>query len=428
LVAVVWTRDGRDWRLEADLTLAALKEREAHWRKAGLIPADVAAYSGMDGDRYLALWRSGEAGEKVVLYAGVPAKTHKVQTGVLGGKGYIPRRVQGLLGSDGVVRYCGVWQHRPGQSDSISLVVDDPEPAHAAKVLEADRLLIDVHVGPAAPRSLQQTWLAALQEATAVAQAQPGDLKAIYQQATALFHLGRDAEALKALDTILAKEKDARVYRYRALLHARAGRAEQANHDLAALSESHTNRALGLSTAAEVALYLGNAERAFKALDRAVEANPTESALLFEAARAHGRAAQLMQARQGMWVAGLAASPLSWPSLALPPRMGKASRHAERALALLERALASGYRDFAAVQSDTDLEVVHRLPGYRALQAQHGMRRSYAGVWQAATSPAATGRTGWRRISTWRAVASWPTRVGAQWRYRWQRWRASRQR
>src|SRR5581483_6196699 len=39
-VAIVWTRDGRDWKLEMGLTAEAVKERDAHWKKDGFIPAD----------------------------------------------------------------------------------------------------------------------------------------------------------------------------------------------------------------------------------------------------------------------------------------------------------------------------------------------------------------------------------------------------
>src|SRR5262249_37745504 len=49
VAALVWTRDGREWELEPALTLAGLKERDAQRQKAGLIPADVAAYRTQDG-------------------------------------------------------------------------------------------------------------------------------------------------------------------------------------------------------------------------------------------------------------------------------------------------------------------------------------------------------------------------------------------
>src|SRR5262249_16478637 len=141
------------------------------------------------------------------------------------GAGHIPRRVQGLLGGDGVVRYCGVWGKKENQPENWNISWVDFEPAYAGKVIEEEHLLLDVHVGQAgAPRPLRETWLVRLKQASA---AKPGDLDALYQRATAQFHLGRDAEALKVLNAILAKGKYAPAYRHRALLHARAGRGEK---------------------------------------------------------------------------------------------------------------------------------------------------------------------------------------------------------
>jgi hypothetical protein len=42
LAAIVWRRDGHDWKLETNLGAEAVKERDAHWQKTGYLPADVA--------------------------------------------------------------------------------------------------------------------------------------------------------------------------------------------------------------------------------------------------------------------------------------------------------------------------------------------------------------------------------------------------
>jgi formylglycine-generating enzyme required for sulfatase activity/tetratricopeptide (TPR) repeat protein len=378
-VAVVWTRDGRDWRLEANLSLVLLKERDAHWQKAGLISADVAAYPSRDGDHYLALWRRGEAGEKAVLYAGVPNERHNAEQDVFKGKGYLPGRVQGLVSGDGVVRYAGVWRQGPGMPQTARVDWGDPEPAYAGRVLEAENLRIDVDVGPAVLLPYRPWLLDRLKQATAASQARPDDLAAAYQRATVLADLGRDEEALKVLDALLAGGKYPPAYRDRALLHARAGRAEQARSDLALFVRSGPDQARILSTKAVVAIYLGETERALEELDQAVESGST-SGVLYEAARAHAQAARMAQVRQAAWAAARAAAPGAWSSLAIPPRWGAEAPQAQRALALLDRALSGGYRDFPALQTDGDLTPLNGLPGLRDVLLRHGTGRHYASV------------------------------------------------
>src|SRR5205823_3203971 len=43
--AVVWTRDGSDWRLEAGLTLDEVTTRDQHWQSQGQVPLDLAGYA-----------------------------------------------------------------------------------------------------------------------------------------------------------------------------------------------------------------------------------------------------------------------------------------------------------------------------------------------------------------------------------------------
>src|SRR5262249_33932273 len=43
-VAVVWARDGRDWRLLQGVTAQEMLAQDGAWRQEGLLPVDVAGY------------------------------------------------------------------------------------------------------------------------------------------------------------------------------------------------------------------------------------------------------------------------------------------------------------------------------------------------------------------------------------------------
>jgi hypothetical protein len=111
-VALIWIRDASDWSLKLALTAAQVKDTPA-----GMIPADVAGYTTKDGDRYAVLWRKLRVrGEQAVAYTGVPEVKHSAATGVFRNDGFLPATVQALVGTDGTVRFSGVWwkgPHRP---------------------------------------------------------------------------------------------------------------------------------------------------------------------------------------------------------------------------------------------------------------------------------------------------------------------------
>ena len=67
LVAAVWTRDGRDWRIESNLPREDLRRQDEKHRSEKFIPVDVAGYVAIDGDgkpveRYAALWVEASGG------------------------------------------------------------------------------------------------------------------------------------------------------------------------------------------------------------------------------------------------------------------------------------------------------------------------------------------------------------------------------
>ena len=280
-VAVVWTRDGRAWKLETGLTAEEVKTRDAEQSKAGMVAEDVAAYETKDGDRHALLWRKADKGEKTAVYVEVPAAKHNEHTDVYKAEGMVPSTVQALPG--GVVRFAGVWWKGEKKPEGWTLTWDNGPRAHADKVTSGEKLLLDASVSPAGPLvSPRPGRLAALKSAEANVKKNSKDGTAVWARALALVQLGRDNEALAGLDaTTKAFPTFAQVYRERAMLHARMGRAEEARSDL----EEYTKRG-GTGTVlqeAQVALYLGEAD-ASKALDEALRAAPSDASLAYDSA------------------------------------------------------------------------------------------------------------------------------------------------
>src|SRR5207245_1446155 len=124
-VALVWTRDGRDWKLQTGLSAAQVQAKQP-----GLIPADVAGYHTKEGERYALLWRKAGKGEQAVVYAGVPEAGHGKHSDAYQQMGHVPATLHGLRGPDGVLHFSGVWRKGPGQRKDWYLHRGADEPAH----------------------------------------------------------------------------------------------------------------------------------------------------------------------------------------------------------------------------------------------------------------------------------------------------------
>jgi hypothetical protein len=363
LVAVVWRRDGLDWKLQTGLTAAQVKANQA-----GLVPADVAGYPTKAGDRYALLW---DRGEHAVVYAGVPEAEYGTRSDALKKAGYLPATVQSFRAADGGVRYSGVWQRGPGKADSPDLRFGDDAFSYSDLVLAGERLLLDVSIAEAGPNPLRARLEADLARARAAAHDNPRDANPRFSEGVALFPLGRDREALAAFGAYLEGGGQLPVRGFRAVLYARAGQADRARRELATFGPLARPAGLVPRWRALVDVYLGKTA-GLKALDEAVAARASDGELAFQAACVQARAAAVATARQAAWAAGLLAAPGSLPALALPPRAGQATTHAERALELLRLAIGRGYRDLAVLATEPDLEAVRGTAGFREVLRQAG--------------------------------------------------------
>jgi formylglycine-generating enzyme required for sulfatase activity len=376
-VAVVWSRDGGDWRLAWGVTIDELKRRDEQERGAGFLPADVAAYETKEGLRYVALWRRGQKGEKAELYAGLTNKQTPAEHERLGKAGLSPGRIHALLCADGVLRYASVWVSAPVRSTE-GQAYQDTQPAFAARVRDRERLLLDLQLTPAtAPIDPHVRPLADLEQANKeMPDAKAKSYLPLYQKGAALFKLGRDKEAFEALDEFIAKGKPIDAYRYRAVLHARAGRAEQARRDLAEFEKLNTVVSRLTWASGLVDVYLGDVERGLKTAD---DAALKGGVFAYEAACVYSRAARHLRLRRAAWAAAFVGAPSAWGVFADPG--DRADECADRALALLRRAIDSGYGNWSNLQADSDLEEVRGRPGYRRWLADAGVRRLYTAAW-----------------------------------------------
>ncbi len=166
-VAIVWTRDNVPWTLQTNLTA-----QQAKVVPAGMIVADVAGYATKDGDRYAVLWRKPDTGEQTVLYVDVPEADHKSKTESLKKDGFIAATVQAMTGDFGMASYNGVWWKGPDKPEGWHVWWAETEATYSDRVFSAERLLLDVHVGPAFPSIRQMAWTAGLIAA-------PGSLAAL---------------------------------------------------------------------------------------------------------------------------------------------------------------------------------------------------------------------------------------------------------
>jgi formylglycine-generating enzyme required for sulfatase activity len=359
-VAVVWTRDRRDWRLETGLAVDQVQARNEVAEKAKLVAADLASYHTRAGIRYAVLWRQGDAGEQVRITAGRPPGEHSQGMERFRQAGFVLQTVQQLTEPDGVVRYAAVWRQGQPQPPSWTGHAAIDQTHHAIRGRAGERLAVDVDVGPV-PTLLPppKQWEATVLQQSRVLAAHPDNVVALHHRAGALFHLKRDAEALVDLDALAGKGWTL-AWGVRALLHARAGRAEAARRDLAEFARRSGDRKLILGAAAGVGLYLGETTGL-----ETLEAEATRTAspvLLGEAARAHALAWRLAAQRPA-------------------PDREALARHAQRALAFLKSGLQTGYLTLSPLLADPELAALPDQAAVRTLLVEAGAFRRYASVW-----------------------------------------------
>ena len=172
-VAAVWNRDGRAWRASSGLTAEDLRQtadRAGVGRGAGdgpgqatlpqppFVPVDVAGYvaTGMDGkptDRYAALWVEKSGDDDPRLYVGMTAEAQDEIHNKLKEASLIPRTQNAMIGSDGRMKYCGVWGRPPRAfitGQAARELTEGNFEQRQAKL--SDEVLLDISVSAASNR------------------------------------------------------------------------------------------------------------------------------------------------------------------------------------------------------------------------------------------------------------------------------------
>ena len=369
-VAAVWIRDGRNWRVSSGLTADELRHEEDRNRNDEFLPVDVAGYvavtsDGKRDDRYAVIWveKAGTKDESR-MYIGATSDDHKAVTGGLKAKNLISRTMQAMRGSDGRLRFSGVWGQSPVANPAWRFYWGQSETGFERnQATESDKTLADVSVsGSDPPRSTRERARVSLETAVNGLKATPDDLNARFSRATAYFQLGENQKAIDDLNPVIEKKSPqiAVAYQYRAIAHARFGHKDKALADLETFQKGDSTESTRLYLAVIVAAELGDGvDQAFEKLDAALKSQPRDSGLHYDAACAYALASQ--------------------PLARKDPAKGR--DRAERAIRLLQTAIQNGYSDYNHMQKDADLDPIRDLPAFAEIMKAGHLDRRYAAVW-----------------------------------------------
>ena len=259
--------------------------------------------------------------------------------------------------------YSGVWYKTATRtSDTASFQNGLSEADLPSEVARQAGSLIDLDLTAAPPPpSTKERAASALQVAEVALKAKPNDLNARFARASAYFQLGENPKAIDDLNAVIKKTPQTTVaYQSRALAHARLGHKDEALADLAQFQKGDSTESSRLYLAVVVAAELGEGtDQAFEKLDAALQKQPQDAGLHYDAACAYA----------------LASQPLSKKDPA------KGRDRAERAIRLLRTAIQNGYSDYNHMQEDSDLDPLRELPAFAVIMKAGHLDRSYAAVW-----------------------------------------------
>ena len=379
-VASIWTRDGRNWRISSGISANEVRQENERNERVKFIPVDVAGYmtSGKDGkpaDRYAALWvekASPLDHASLVLASSIGDLTKEVAQ--LKNAGLVPLTMHSWRQADDNLSHSGVWRKPATETnDSGSFQTDLSEANLNVEIAEEGSLIdLDVNAVPCLPRTKERATTA-LQAAEAALEANPENLNARFSRATAYLQVGENQKALDDLNIVIEKKVPVATaaYQYRAITHSRLGHKNWALLDLAHFEKGDSTQSSRLYLAVIVAAELGDdVTQAFEKLDTALQKQPDDAGLHYNAACAYSMASQKLVRKD--------------------PARGRDL--AERATRLLQSAIQNGFSDYNNMQEDADLDPIRDLPAFNEIMKARHLDRSYAAVWsgQAAGDEAMT--------------------------------------
>ena len=364
-VAAVWTRDGRPWRMAHDRTSDEVRQSDEQNRKEGYLPVDVAGYVAAGGDegkptsRFAALWalRTRPDDDARLVVASSAVELTKVQA-QLKDVGLLPLALHAWRQADDKLSYSCVWHTMATGTGTASFRSGLSEAALPAVVERREDPLTDLDLSAAPPPlNTKGRATAALQAAEATLKAKPDDLNARFARASAHFQQGENQKAIDDFNKALHLSS---AYQFRAIAHARLGHKDEARFDLERFQKGNATERQKLYLAVIVAAELGEGtDKALEALEEALEKQPKDSMLHYDAACACALASQALAGKD----------------------QAKGRELAERAIPLLRRAIENGYADYKHMQEDTDLDPLREIPTFVEIMKAGHLDRSYAAVW-----------------------------------------------
>jgi formylglycine-generating enzyme required for sulfatase activity len=367
-VAAVWTRDGRNWRSISELSPEQIRQQDERNKKDKFLPVDIAGHMATDkdgktADCYAALWVEKYGDDDARLYAGMTVDEETELQDKLKDEKLIPRTLHAMIGSEGRTRCCGVWGRPAGALITGQTYRDKFEGNFQQKqVTLSDQLLLDLAVsGSSKPQPTQERAQTDLQRADKRLKIKPDDLDSRLARAVANFRLGKNQKALDDLRVVIGKKPGAVSARqYKVIALARLGKKQDALTELAKFQKEDAPEHSKLCLAAVVAAELGEgADKAFEAMEAAIQKQPNNADLRYDAARAFSLASKTISRSD----------------------KAKGRQLAERCLQLLREAIKNDDADFGKMDEDSDLDPIRDDPAFaEIMKAGHSDRR-YAAVW-----------------------------------------------
>jgi len=372
-VAAVWTRDGRTWRISSGLTATEVRQQDDRNKKDKFLPVDIAGYmaidkDGMPAERYAALWVEKSGDDDSRLYVGMTADEEMEVQDKLKDAKLMPRTLHAMIGARGRTRYCGVWG-RPAGADITGQTYRDQFEGNFEQKQEdlSDQLLIDVAVtGASKPQPIRERAQADIQCAEKKLKTKPDNLDVRQARAMANIRLGENQKALDDLQFVIEKTPGViSAKQYRVIALVRLGKKQDAQSELAEFQKQEAPEHSKLYLATVVAAELGEGEdKAFETLDSAIQRQPKDAELRYDAARAFSLASQAISRSD----------------------KGKGRQLAKRCLQLLREAVTNDDDDFGKMDEDADLDPIRHDPAFAEIMKAGHPDRRYAGAWSSEAS------------------------------------------
>ncbi|MCH8073937.1 MAG: SUMF1/EgtB/PvdO family nonheme iron enzyme, partial [Proteobacteria bacterium] len=149
-------------------------------------------------------------------------------------------------------------------------------------------------------------------------------------------------------------------YKFRAIVHARMGKSDKAKNDLAKFRELSKSPSSKAYLDAVVSAHLGEEAVGMKRLELFIKQNQDKTGALYDAACAYSLCSGVFKEKDA----------------------AKSKVYADRAVALINKAIAKEYNNDSLLLTDADLDPIREVDGFMAILNALNIDRRYAAVWQ----------------------------------------------